>query len=75
MTIHKLDDGTFVISSNHAWLPGTYADKETGNYAFQFDDETLHALNDRICHVERENRAITMDDLRAARPGSAQANE
>ena len=75
MTVHKLDDGTFVISSGGCWLPGIYADQETANYAFQFSDAQLSALNNHICHFERENRAITMDDLRAARPARISKEE
>ena len=65
MAIYKVDDG-FVISSHSQWLPGIYADEATAHYAFQFDAVKLHELNDRICHIDRGNRVITMDDLLSA---------
>jgi hypothetical protein len=68
--IHKLESSPgYVISSRQVWLPGIYDSERAARYAFRFDDPTLAALNDRICHIKGENRLITMDDLRGARAG------
>lgn len=69
--IHVLDDGTHVISSRGMWLPGNYDSDQSARYAFRFRNEVLQELQERICHKDGENRAITMDDLRAARAGLA----
>ena len=65
--IHKAQDGTCTISSRGMWLPGIYDSERSARYAFRFGDEVLQSLADRVCRVDGENRAITMDDLRAAR--------
>ena len=66
--IHQVGD-SFVIASKGGWLPGSYAAKEAARYAFQFPDETLVELRDRV-NVE-EQRDITTDDLKAARARGA----
>lgn len=70
--IRKLDNGVRVISSRGMWLPGSYDSDQSARYAFRFSDQVLQELQERICHKDGENRAITMDDLRAAK-SSAQA--
>ncbi len=57
------NDGTHQISDGGGWLPGIYADEATARRAFEVDAVTLQALSDRICPVDGENRAITMEDL------------
>lgn len=64
--IYKVADG-YVISSRDVWLPGVYDSEATARWAFQFSDETLQRLTERICHVDKENRTITRDDLVGAR--------
>lgn len=63
MPIYQVQHG-FVISSGGVWLPGCYDNAKTARYAYQFSDETLRALQDR---ANRENRVITLADLREAR--------
>jgi hypothetical protein len=60
-------DGTYVISSHGQWLPGLYDSKRSARYAFRFDTALLQELAHRICTKAGEDRAVTMDDLRAAR--------
>lgn len=64
--IHPLEDGTFVIASGGAWLPGVYADERAARYAFRFGDDVLAVLRDRV------GRPVTFDDLRAM-PGGREA--
>jgi hypothetical protein len=66
--ITKVDaaDG-YVISSHGMWLPGLYDSERTARYAFRFPDATLQRLQDEINHYQRQDRSITMADLRAAR--------
>ena len=74
--IRKLESHPgYVISSRGMWLPGIYDSERTARYAFRFSDQELAGVNARVCHVDSENRPITMDDLRAAKaaggsPGS-----
>jgi len=63
MAIHRVKDG-YVISSRQVWLPGIYDSERTARAAFRKSDEALSALNDRICNINGENRAITAEDLR-----------
>lgn len=55
----------FVISSRGSWLPGSYATKAAARWAYQFANETLQRLHDRV--NVGEGRDITTDDLRAVR--------
>ncbi len=43
--IHKLKDGSFVISSHGSWLPGAYDTERAAKYAFRFTDYELSDLN------------------------------
>ena len=65
--IHQGTDGTFLISSRGCWLPGIYDSERAARYAFRFGDAALQGLSERICRIDGESRAITMDDLREAR--------
>lgn len=66
MAIYKTDDGAYVISSRHQWLPGAYDSERTAKYAFRFPDEVLRKLTYKICNPNT-GKTITMDDLRKAR--------
>jgi hypothetical protein len=65
-TVHRVDhpDGevTYVISSMHCWIPGSYADERAAWYAFSFDEAVL-------CRLQREAApgSITLAMLIAAR--------
>lgn len=63
--IYKVDDG-YVVSENGIWVMGVYDERETAFHATTLPDHVLFDLNERICHVDGENRVITMDDLLAA---------
>jgi hypothetical protein len=65
-------NGRFVIGSGGSWLPGAYQTRSAARYAFQFSDQELHELNERVCRFDGENRSITDDDLKTyRRPRSA----
>lgn len=72
MAIHKYE-GNFVIASQGVWLPGVYESTEAANYAFQFPDEVLSALQNSA--NDRGDRTITMDDLKAARKREHEGEE
>jgi hypothetical protein len=59
--IHKTDNGVYVISSYHLWLPGVYEDRRTANYAFRFKNEQLQKLQDE---KNKTSGVITFKDLR-----------
>lgn len=44
MTIHKNDDGTFVITRDGLWRPGIYESEEASHIAEERPDEELNAL-------------------------------
>lgn len=68
MSIHKTNDGSFVIASGGMWLHGSYADERAAKYAFRFTDVELAELRDRICRVDiGEGRNITFEDLQTYR--------
>ncbi len=67
--LYKVDDG-YVVAENGIWIMGAYADRETATYATTLPDWVLADLNVRICHIDGENRVITMDDLLAANEGA-----
>ena len=60
-----LVNGYFCISSHQVWRPGTYATEKAARWAFQFNDEVLQTLCDKV--NKGEQREITTDDLRAVR--------
>jgi len=60
--VYPVDDG-FVVSHHGTWLPGYYDTAETATKAASLPDRVLTELNDRICHFQREDRALTMSDL------------
>lgn len=61
------DNMTFTIADGF-WLPGVYADVKTAITAIGLPSITRSELNDQICHYQKENRAITMDDLKPYLP-------
>jgi len=67
-TVHRVvgDDGevSFVISAQHCWLPGSYADEKAASFAFRFDDEVLSRLRDV---ANSQGRLITYEDLAACK--------
>lgn len=75
MAIHKTDNGTYVSSSGHTWLPGVFADERAARYAFRLKDETLFALQEAKNSAERDYaaRVLTFEDLQAARRREASA--
>lgn len=56
---------SYVISSHHVWIPGSYETKRAAYYAFQFNPQEQAELRDRINVGEKRN--ITLDDLKKAR--------
>lgn len=72
MAIYKVSEGgeppTYVISSGGAWLPGSYEDRRTANYAFRFPDDVLLRLRDQAkTRAGRQRGVITWGDLEAAK--------
>ncbi len=61
MAIHKLENGTFVISANDIWLPGTYADERAARFAFKLTDEQKAELRDRA--IKESDGVITCVDI------------
>jgi hypothetical protein len=59
---YKTDAGDWVVADG-CWLPGAYDSKTTALHAAAFSYERLSELNKRVCHIDGENRALTMDDL------------
>lgn len=70
--VYPLDDGTFCVADKAGWLPGYYATREAAEMAATVPYDRLVAINDRACHFERENNAITVEDL-AAEAGNPEA--
>lgn len=64
MSVHRCDNGAWVIASGGCWLPGVYEDEKTARYAFQFKDEVLAALMAKV-----RPKPITMAMLKEAREG------
>lgn len=70
MTIRKVDD-VFVISSRGTWVPGCYESERAANYAFRFDDQVLHRLQDTANQrAGGTGGTITFEDLQVARKNS-----
>lgn len=44
--IHKLDDGTCVISACSIWLPGCYENERAAKFAFKVSDQDKAQLRD-----------------------------
>jgi hypothetical protein len=68
--IHKVDgfskdENGYTISSNQCWLPGIYDSQSTARYAFQFSDEILTQLRNKI--NRKKKRSITLEDLRKSK--------
>lgn len=58
--IHKLKDGTFVISSGGTWLSGIYDCETTATFALDFSDSDLNKLQEE---KNKTTSVITMLDL------------
>jgi hypothetical protein len=71
--IYPLSEG-FVISEHGSWIPGAYASFEAAEAAFEFDDDTLAALQARAnAAAGPEGGIITLADLRAIDAQEAEA--
>lgn len=66
---YELEDGKW-CASLYGWLPGYYDTLETARKAPYLSRPILDGLNKHICHVDGENRAITMADIEAAKKGT-----
>lgn len=57
--------GSYSISENEVWIPGSYADRETALAAFEYDDLVLLAAQNAVNEREPDfdKRVITMADL------------
>jgi hypothetical protein len=67
MAVYEVN-GTFMISSDDAWLPGNYDTQRTARWAFRFPDAVLTDLEERANGGEQ--RPITSADLRTAKTAS-----
>lgn len=65
MAIHRLDDGTCVISASGTWLPGCYEDERTAKFAFRVSDDTKAKLQAQA--IARGDGIITWGDIAKAR--------
>ena len=61
MAIHKLENGTCVISANDMWLPGTYENERAARLAFKLTDEQKAELRDRA--IKKSDGTITFRDI------------
>jgi len=66
--IHKLDDGTFAISSHDCWMPGCYESEKAARYAFRFCEDFRVRLQDEAIkkNAGRTGRRRTMRSERHA---------
>lgn len=58
----------FTISDGGGWLDGVFDSRESAIEGFKLSLSPngyclLAGLNRRVCHITRENRLITLDDL------------
>lgn len=60
--IYQLDNGV-VVADGGGWIPGIYDSEATARHAATLDIAVVQAVNDEVCHVQRQSRPITMDDL------------
>ncbi len=67
--IYTTDSGALAISEYGAWIPGCYADYATATAAFNYDNATLQAIQDRLNATvdEPDQRLITSAMLEAER--------
>ncbi len=61
--IEKLENGHYVISSHHVWVPGSYDSERAAKYAFRFTDEVLRGLQESV----NPGGVITFEMLQSAR--------
>ena len=62
MSVHKLEDGTCVISASSTWLPGCYENERAAKFAFRVSDEAKAELRDAA--IETGNGVITWQDIK-----------
>jgi hypothetical protein len=62
MTIHRIREGQYGISSHHCWRPGCFESERAAKYAFRFPDEILQRLQDSV----NPSGVITFEMLQAA---------
>lgn len=53
----------WAVADDAGWLPGIYATEEAARLATTIDPARLEQLSDQVCHLDKENRAITVEDL------------
>tara|TARA_R110000737_G_scaffold353117_1_gene402453 strand:+ start:21989 stop:22198 length:210 start_codon:yes stop_codon:yes gene_type:complete len=62
MTVHKLKDGTCVISNDNIYLPGYYENKKAAEFAFKISDDAKQDLQDAAYFTG--NRVIAWQDIK-----------
>lgn len=65
MSIHKLDDGTCVISAGGMWLHGCYENERAARFAFRITDKEKAELRD--ISLKENNGVITWDKIKEFR--------
>lgn len=61
MAIHKLENGTFVISANQMWLSGVYDSEKSAKFSFKLSDSEKTELMNIV--LSRGDDVITWDDI------------
>jgi hypothetical protein len=67
LLIHEVD-GSFVISDQGGWLPGSFDSHESAIAGFKFLESNQWNLTDRLRDIndcKKGNRAITIGDITA----------
>jgi hypothetical protein len=57
----------YTISDMGGWIPGIYESKEAAIKGFKLSLEDFGAiteLNDKVCNINKENRKITIWDIK-----------
>jgi hypothetical protein len=62
---HKTDENRYVVSENGVWVPGIYDSAETAKKAPKLTDEEIVTHLGHIFHADKEDRAVTLDELNA----------
>jgi PhoPQ-activated pathogenicity-related protein len=68
LRLYPDSDGTWTVSDSGSWLPGIYDSKVTAIAAAALPDAVLEDRLQPICHVDGENRPITLADVEAVGP-------
>ena len=75
-------DGGFVVSVDHVWVPGFFADEATARAVTELPPSIQQALRDSVCVKEErpitaldlvDNGAVVREDTRAALAQSVRA--